>query len=181
MRSFVYIDIPFCKDKIKSTLWSIGMATIHCLCGYIGFGKTTIAKKLEKEYAAKRFTPDELMVELYGTGVDTDFMEKADKLNAFIWENIKNHLQNGQDVIYDAGSWGIADRKYIMEMAHKLNVPVVWHQVLCRLETAKKRTLKRAQSIKELTIDEKFFDENLKKYTPITQKENLTVIFHNGE
>ena len=157
------------------------MATIHCMCGYIGFGKTTIAKQLEKEYIAKRFTPDELMVELYGTDVGADFTEKANQLNAYIWEQMKKHLKEGQDVIYDAGSWGVDDRKYVMETAHKLNVSVVWHQVLCRLETAKKRTLARAQNIKELTIDENFFDENLKKYSPITQKENLTVIFHKGE
>lgn len=52
------------------------MATIHCMCGYIGFGKTTIAKKLEVEYAAKRLTPDELMVQLYGTEIGDDFMAK---------------------------------------------------------------------------------------------------------
>ena len=157
------------------------MPTIHSLCGYIGFGKTTIAKKLEQQYCAKRFTPDELMVQLYGPDVSHDFMEKASRLNIHIWEEIKKCLQNNQDVIYDAGSWGIEDRRYIMEMAHQLNVDVIWHQIQCSIETAKKRTLIRAQETQELTIDEKFFDENLKKYTPIQEKENLNVIYHNGE
>ena len=40
------------------------MAVIHCMCGYIGFGKTTVAKQLEIQYGAKRFTPDEVMIEL---------------------------------------------------------------------------------------------------------------------
>ena len=157
------------------------MATIHCMCGYIGFGKTTIAKKLEQQYGARRFTPDELMVQLYGTDVNHDFMEKANRLNTYIWEEIKKCLQNNQDVIYDAGSWGIEDRHYIMEMAYKLNVDVVWHQVQCSIETAKKRALTRAQETQELTIDENFFDENLKKYTPIQEKENLNVIYHKSE
>ena len=157
------------------------MATIHCMCGYIGFGKTTIAKELAIKYAAKRFTPDELMVQLYGTDVGDDFMKKAEELNTYIWKEIAKAIQNGQDVIYDAGSWRVEDRQYVMEMARKLNAFVVWHQVQCDIQTAKKRTLDRAKNAKELAVDEKFFDENLLKYTPIETKENLTVIFHKSE
>ena len=156
------------------------MATIHCMCGYIGFGKTTVAKKLEKQYHAKRFTPDELMMQLYGTDVGCDFMDKANQLNTYIWKEIEKSLQQKQDVIYDSGSWSIQDRQYVMQMANKLKANVVWHQVQCNIETAKKRTLTRAQELKELSIDEKFFDENLKNYTPIETKEHLTVVFHKG-
>ena len=156
------------------------MATIHCMCGYIGFGKTTIAKQLETQYAAKRFTPDEVMIKLYGKDVGEDFMDKAEHVNAYIWAQIKECLQNNQDVIYDAGSWGIEDRKYVMQMAEKLEADVVWHQIECPLETAKKRTLKRALNQEELAIDEAFFDENLSKYIPITKEEQLNVIYHQG-
>ena len=151
------------------------------MCGYIGFGKTTVAKKLEVEYNAKRLTPDELMIHLYGAEIGDDFMKKAEDLNLYIWEEIAKSVKEGQNVIYDAGSWSIDDRKYVMKMAHKLDASVIWHQVQCRIETAKKRTLERAQNTKELAINEKFFDENLKKYTPIQPEENLTVIFHEGE
>ena len=153
------------------------MAMIHCMCGYIGFGKTTIAKKLEIEYAARRFTPDELMVQLYGTDVGNDFMEKARQLNTYIWEEMAKCVKNGQDVIYDSGSWSSDDRKYVMKMAHKLKTFVIWHQVECRIETARRRTLERAQKIKELSIDKKFFDKNLKRYSPIQQNENLIRFF----
>ena len=34
------------------------MATIHLMVGFIGFGKTTIAKKLEKEPPAVHLTHD---------------------------------------------------------------------------------------------------------------------------
>jgi len=157
------------------------MATIHCMCGYIGFGKTTIAKKLETQYTAQRFTPDEIMVQLYGTDVDVDFMDKAEQVNAYIWAQIEERLQNNQDVIYDAGSWSIEDRKYVMKMAKKLKSDVVWHQVQCRFETAKKRTLNRALNQNELAIDGAFFDKNLEKYVPITKDEHLNVIYHKGE
>ena len=157
------------------------VATIHCMCGYIGFGKTTVAKKLEQQHQAKRFTPDELMIQLYGTDVGQDFMDKAEHLNTYIWQEIDRCLKNGQDVIYDSGSWGPEDRKYVMEMAHKLRADVLWHQIQCNIETAKKRTLTRAQEIKELSIDEKFFDKNLTRYKPIEPEEHLTVVLHQGD
>ena len=157
------------------------MATIHCMCAYIGFGKTTVAKKLETEYKARRFTPDELMVELYGEDVGADFMEKAEELNTYIWEEIEKCLRNGQDVIYDVGSWSKDDRKYVMQKAEKLNASVIWHQVQCDIKTAEKRTLCRAEETGELSIDKKFFDENLERYQPIEESENLEVIFHKGE
>ena len=157
------------------------MATIHCMCGYIGFGKTTVAKKLAQQYQAKRFTPDELMIQLYGTDVGQDFMDKAEHLNTYIWQEIDRCLKNGQDVIYDSGSWGPEDRKYVMEMAHKLKADVLWHQIQCNIETAKQRTLTRAQEVKELSIDEKFFDKNLTRYKPIEPEEHLTVVLHQGD
>ena len=157
------------------------MPTIHCMSGYIGFGKTTCAKQLAKKYHAKRLTPDEVMIELYGTEIESDFMKKAEHVNEYIWQEIEKCITAGQDVIYDTGPWSVIDRKYIMDRASKLNTIVIWHQMECRIETAKRRALTRAKKNSELSIDSKFFDENLKRYTPITKAEHLTVIYHKGE
>ena len=157
------------------------MPIIHCMSGYIGFGKTTCAKKLAEKYHAKRLTPDEVMINLYGTDVDSDFLKKAEQVNEYIWQEIEKYITDGQDVIFDTGPWGRADRKYIMDRASKLNASVIWHQMECRVETARQRTLERAKENGELFVDEAFFDENLKKYTPITEDEHLTVVYHKGE
>ena len=157
------------------------MPTIHCMSGYIGFGKTTIAKRLAIQYNAKRITPDEVMKELYGTGVKSDFIEKAERVNEYVWKAIEKCIQSGQDVVFDTGPWGIEDRKHIMNMATQLNATVIWHQVQCSLETARKRALNRSLNPKELSVDEKFFDENLKRYTPILPEEHLNVVYHKGE
>ena len=157
------------------------MPTIHCLSGYIGFGKTTLAKQLAIQYNAKRITPDEIMIQLYGTDVQSDFMQKAEEVNQYVWQQIEECIQKGEDVIFDTGPWGIEDRKYIMNKDNNLNTTVIWHQIQCSLETAKKRTLVRAQQTGELSVDEKFFDDNLKRYVPITANENLQVVYHNGE
>ena len=157
------------------------MPTIHCMSGYIGFGKTTCAKELAEKYHAKRLTPDEIMIELYGTDVKSDFMEKAKHVNEYIWQKIEEYINAGEDIIYDTGPWGVADRKYIMNRASKLNATVIWHQMECPIETAKRRTLERAKENGELSITEKFFDENMKRYTPITKDEKLTVVYHKSD
>ena len=75
------------------------MSTIHLMCGYIGFGKTTVAKQIEQETGARRFTPDDVMIELFGTDVGDDFMEKANRLSLLRTSAIKQliilmNLQN---------------------------------------------------------------------------------------
>ena len=41
-------------------------ATVYLICGFIGSGKTTFAKKLEKETGAIRITKDEWLISLFG-------------------------------------------------------------------------------------------------------------------
>lgn len=166
-------------NKIVRTK-GVSMSTIHLMCGYIGFGKTTVAKQIEQETGARRFTPDDVMIELFGTDVGDDFMEKANKVDEYIWEQIALAIKNGQDVIYDAGSWSADDRKYVMQRIQKLGAKSLWHQVNCDIELAKKRTLARSKSAEELSVDEKFFDENLSRYEPISQAEQLDVVVHNN-
>ena len=42
------------------------MPTVHMIHGYLGAGKTTLARRLEREAPAIRFTHDEWMARLYG-------------------------------------------------------------------------------------------------------------------
>ncbi|GAA2756515.1 putative kinase [Actinopolymorpha rutila] len=42
------------------------MPTAHLIHGYIGAGKTTLAKRLERDADAVRFTLDEWLTALYG-------------------------------------------------------------------------------------------------------------------
>ena len=59
------------------------MATIHLMTGFIGFGKTTLAKKMEKELSAVRLTHDEIMLERYGRNFE-NFQEKYKVVDDYI-------------------------------------------------------------------------------------------------
>lgn len=52
--------------------------TAHLVFGFLGAGKTTLAKRLERQHRAVRFTPDEWMARQFGEDPLADiFEEKA--------------------------------------------------------------------------------------------------------
>ena len=156
------------------------MPTIHLMCGFIGFGKTTIAKRLEKELPAVRFTHDEIMLEHYGRNPE-DFQTKYKLVDEYIREQAKQAILQGQNIIMDYGFWNRANRKEYWEWAKTLTLDVVFEAVECDVELAKKRALKRSvENPQELFIDEACFDALLKKYEPISDNEKLIVNRHKG-
>ena len=52
--------------------------TVYLICGFIGAGKTTFSKKLEKETGALRITKDEWMVRIFGNVPVKDDFETLD-------------------------------------------------------------------------------------------------------
>ena len=154
------------------------MATIHLMHGFMGFGKTTLAKELSKKYNAKCFTIDHIMLEKYGR-TPKDFMAAFQKTDEEIWQETAKLIAAGQDVILDYGFWDKDTRKKVQERALKLTSHVLWHQLICDIDTAKRRVLKRTQeNPDELFIDENCFNDRLKRYAPITDDEHLNVEKH---
>ena len=75
------------------------MATAHLIHGYIGVGKTTFARRLERDLRAIRFSHDEWMTALYGRDPPANlFREYADRITSVIWTLWPRCLTLGQDV-----------------------------------------------------------------------------------
>jgi predicted kinase len=84
------------------------MATAHLLHGYLGVGKTTLARRLEHELPAVRFTHDEWMTRLYGDDPDVgraEFEEIRRRIHAQMERVWSPCLQLGLDVVLDFGLW----------------------------------------------------------------------------
>lgn len=158
------------------------MATIHLMCGFIGFGKTTIAKQLEKKLHAVRLTHDEIMVKRYGRNMpQEEFDSNYKKVDDYIRSETAKYIQAGQDVILDYGFWNHAKREEYFNFAKTLTNDVVFHLVLCDIETAKQRMLVRSQNDKEaLLIREDEFNTLLKQYEPWSEKDNFPVVLYNA-
>ena len=80
------------------------MATIHLIHGFMGFGKTTLSKKLVKKYNAKHFAIDQVMLERFGRN-PKDFDKAYQECDDYIWQETAKLIQAGQDVILDYGFW----------------------------------------------------------------------------
>ena len=154
------------------------MPKIHFICGFMGFGKTTLAKRLEDQLPALRFTHDELMQEMYGRNPD-NFEQKYKLVDDLIWRKTREAILNGKNVILDYGFWDKNTRKEVMKKALQLvsKENMIWHLLDCDMNIAKQRVLNRTATNKEaLFIDENCFDTLSKKWQTITDDENLKVI-----
>ena len=157
------------------------MATIHLICGFMGFGKTTFSKELARELPAVCLTHDEFMVDLYGRNMPyAEFHTHYHQVDTVLWKLAEQILNTGTDVIMDYGFWRKETRRQVQQKALKLTKNIIWHQLVCDTDIAKARVLKRtSENPNELFIDEACFDEKLKQYEPITDDENLIVQYHN--
>lgn len=85
------------------------MATLFLMCGLPGSGKTTLARRLERERDALRLTPDEWIARLYGRGLTPPALDWCrDPVEAVQWEVAERALRLGVNVILDFGFWSRA-------------------------------------------------------------------------
>jgi len=100
------------------------MATLHLICGLPGSGKTTLAKRLERELPALRLTPDEWMARIVGNGYDE---EKRALVEAMQWEIAAQVLILGVDVILEWGFWSHSERNDLRSRAATLGANTKLH------------------------------------------------------
>ena len=152
--------------------------TIHLMHGFMGSGKTTLAKRLEIDLPAVRLTHDEIMVSRYGRH-PSDYDEKYKQVDDDIKAQAAACIKKGQNVILDYGFWTKKDRKAYYAWAKSLTPHVLFHVIKCDKETAKSRVLKRTEeNSAELLIDEACFENLYKKFEPLTQEEGYPIEFH---
>lgn len=158
------------------------MATIHLMVGFMGFGKTTVAKELAKKLPAVRLTHDEYMVKLFGRNMPYDeFHSNYEKVDNILWDLAEKVIRTGTDVIMDYGFWSHNDRDKAYKRAQKITDSVVFHNVCCDMDIAKQRILKRsAENPDELYIREDEFDTLSRQYEPWYYVDDYPVVLHNA-
>jgi len=157
------------------------MATIHLMVGFIGFGKTTLAKQLAETIPAVRLTHDDLMVKLYGRNMPyAEFHSNYNRVDEVLWNLAEQVIKTGTDVIMDYGFWSHSDRDRAYQKAKKITDSVLFHYVYCDMFLAKKRILARStQNPGELCIGEDEFDTLAKKFEPWHYLDDYPVVFYN--
>ncbi|HEV2251259.1 MAG TPA: ATP-binding protein [Candidatus Limnocylindria bacterium] len=115
------------------------MATLFITCGVPAAGKTTAARRLEKEHNALRFTPDEWLSELFPdhrTGVGESTRTAIEALH---WSMALRALQIGANVVLDYGLWGQSERDRFRSEAQAIGARVV----LCLLDPTRDELIGR--------------------------------------
>jgi predicted kinase len=88
------------------------MATLFLMCGLPGSGKTTLAKRLERERDALRLTPDEWIARLFGPTLTPPALDWCrDPVESVQWEVAERALRLGVNVVLDFGFWSHAERE----------------------------------------------------------------------
>jgi predicted kinase len=90
-----------------STLGRSAMPTLFLMCGLPGAGKTTLARELERERRALRFTPDDWIAALDIDPCDEPKRAQIEKLQ---WRLAARALELGVDVVLDFGVWQRKER-----------------------------------------------------------------------
>ena len=150
----------------------------HIIIGFIGSGKTTFARKLEKETGAIRFTKDEWMVRVFGNTLTDKHEEYDAKMASLASDMALKCLQAGVDAIIDEGFWVKEHRDAIREKVNSVGAIPKLYYIEATLEIMKARTLKRSENppIDSFTIDEEAFNHYWKFFRPPGKDEEFELI-----
>ncbi len=154
--------------------------TAYLMCGFIGAGKTTFAKKLERETKAIRITKDEWVIKVFGSKITLNKnFEKYDKYITELATQIAlKILKSGKDVIIDEGFWVKSQRDDIKKNILKAGAKPILYYVECGMEEMKKRVMTRStiESEDSFYINEKMFDGYVKYWEPPSKDEEFILV-----
>jgi predicted kinase len=119
-------------------------ATVYVLCGFIGAGKTTFAKKLEEQTGAVRITKDEWLIRLVGNDPTIDGYADFDDRMCGLSRDIAFQLAGkGIDVILDEGFWAREHRDDMRKRAEDAGAQAVMYFLDTPIETIRERVAQR--------------------------------------
>ncbi len=148
--------------------------TAYIICGFIGAGKTTFSRKLEKDTGAIRITKDTWMIKIFGNSPTFEkFEEFDDKVSKLSRDTAFQLLEKGIDVIIDEGFWVKSQREEMKRRVERLGAKAVLYYVKCPMEVMKKRTLERSGNPSEdsFKISGKLFEQYAKYWEAPTSDE----------
>ena len=142
---------------------------VYLICGFIGAGKTTFAKRIEKETGAVRITKDEWSIRLIGNDPTIDGYEEWDRKIIGLSRDIAFYLaEKGIDVIMDEGFWAKEERDELKRKINAIGAEVVMYYVETSIETIRERVVGRNNNLtkESFKISREMLDNYLMHWQP---------------
>ena len=139
------------------------MAKVYLICGKIGCGKSTYAKKLMKKHNAVLLSIDEIMLALFGQDAGENHDVYSKRLQAYLYHQSLELVASGISVILDFGFWTNQERANARRFFQSNNIPVEWHYLHISQAEWERRLAKRNAEVAKNESKAYFVDEGLKK------------------
>src|SRR4030042_6321825 len=142
----------------------------YIICGFIGAGKTTFARKLEKETGAIRVTKDEWIIKIFGNKItlDNNFEVYDKNITKLATDIAFKILRAGKNVIIDEGFWVKSQRDDIKKKILNVGAKPIFYYVECPVKKMRERVVSRSKNppVDSFEINEEMFDKYLKYWEP---------------
>lgn len=148
------------------------------LCGFIGAGKTTFAKKLEETTGAVRITKDEWLTRLIGNDPTIDGYEDYDHRICESSRDVAFQLaEKGIDVIIDEGVWAREQRDTLRRRIEEVGAQPVVYFLDTPIETIRESVVRRNLSLTKdsFKVSGDLLDGYLKYWQPPGEDEEYVL------
>src|SRR6186713_373493 len=120
------------------------MPTVHMICGPLGAGKTTFARRLAHQTLSVRFSLDEWIMQLFGTEAPEPmhfpwWVERAQRCSSQIWALCSQLLSHELDVILDFGFGSRPQRAEYLALCRATGAQVKLYVVSADAELRRQR------------------------------------------
>ena len=149
------------------------MPTAHLIHGYLGAGKTTFARRLERNMSAIRFSHDEWMVRFYGNDPPiehfADYCRRVYEQMEEIWPRC---LELGLNVVLDFGFWTRRERDATREKILAIGAQMRLYRLSLPEDEAWRRIEKRNADLQgSLLIVRNTFEVLKERFEPLDPEE----------
>lgn len=147
------------------------MPKVIMTCGKLCSGKTTYAKKLQKEGKAVILSIDEIMLAVFGQDAGEKHDDYVAGIKKYLYQKTLEIIENGLDVILDWGFWTKEERAYARSFFGSNGIVNEFHYIEIEDSEWKRRIEKRNRDVLADNSDAYYVDEGLsEKFNAIFEK-----------